>query len=129
MGLPTYDVVGIVGAEMFWTMIETNIALIAICLPTFRKLISITAVGKTLGLSSVASRFYAAYRSTGSGKSSHGVDSRLTDIELGHAEEWFRKVETREDKKNSCLTSGVEELDYASDMEVDQGLTGERKRF
>ncbi|KJX97467.1 hypothetical protein TI39_contig487g00005 [Zymoseptoria brevis] len=50
MGLPIYDILGIVGNEVFWTMIETTIALIAVCLPAIRRIVLSSRFRKSLGL-------------------------------------------------------------------------------
>ncbi|EKG13575.1 hypothetical protein MPH_09271, partial [Macrophomina phaseolina MS6] len=79
VGLPNYDVVGIVSAEMFWTMIETTVALIACCLPTVKSAVNFGAVGRYL-----ASCFPASFftRSSESGSRSKGL-TRDKDVELG----------------------------------------------
>lgn len=71
LGLPTYDILGIVSAEVFWTMVESTIALIAVCLPAVRKAVAKSALGKALGIASL-SRFV---RSLGESKGSR-TDSR-----------------------------------------------------
>ncbi|KAH3966488.1 hypothetical protein HBH70_183480 [Parastagonospora nodorum] len=48
MGMPTYDIIGITSHGLFWTMVETNIALIACCLPTLRPILSLAAFGTAL---------------------------------------------------------------------------------
>lgn len=48
MGLPVYDVLGIVTAQMFWTMVETTVAITAVCLPAIKKIMSWSAFGKSL---------------------------------------------------------------------------------
>lgn len=70
---------------MFWTMIESTVALTAICLPTIKKIVSLSQLGKSLGLSSLFSRVYAGYRSTKLTKGSNGTVSEMTntDLELG----------------------------------------------
>lgn len=45
MGMPTYDIIGITSHGLFWTMIETNVALVACCLPCLRPILSIAAFG------------------------------------------------------------------------------------
>jgi hypothetical protein len=40
MGMPTYDIIGITSHGLFWTVVETHVALIACCLPTLRTLFS-----------------------------------------------------------------------------------------
>ncbi|KAF7191045.1 hypothetical protein HII31_07560 [Pseudocercospora fuligena] len=75
MGVPTYDILGIVSAEMFWTMVETTVAVIAVCLPAIRKVASFTAFGKWWRLTSIG-RYYHSRKS--------GNRSLATpDIELG----------------------------------------------
>lgn len=63
LGLPTYDVVGIVSAEMFWTVIETNVALISICLPSVRSFLGLAISSNWIRLSSLG-RFYRSYVSS-----------------------------------------------------------------
>lgn len=48
MGMPTYDIIGITSHGLFWTMVETNIALIACCLPTLRPILSLAAFGTAI---------------------------------------------------------------------------------
>jgi hypothetical protein len=48
MGMPTYDIIGITSHGLFWTMVETNVALIAFCLPTLRPILSIAALGTAI---------------------------------------------------------------------------------
>jgi hypothetical protein len=71
MGLPTYDILGIVTGEVFWTMIETTIALIAVCLPAVRRIVLSSALGRSLGFGSV-SRLYRSMKS--SKNSTNGSD-------------------------------------------------------
>lgn len=88
MGLPLYDAVGIVSAEMFWTMIETTVALFAICLPTIRGVVTLTQIGKYLGLSSIG-RYLSSITST----SRSGTRATL-DVEMG---------KTSDSLSSSCL--------------------------
>jgi hypothetical protein len=48
MGMPTYDIIGITSHGLFWTMVETNVALIAFCLPTLRPILSMAALGTAI---------------------------------------------------------------------------------
>jgi hypothetical protein len=48
MGMPTYDIIGITSHGLFWTVVETNVALIACCLPTMRPILSIAAFGTVI---------------------------------------------------------------------------------
>jgi hypothetical protein len=48
MGMPTYDIIGITSHGLFWTMVETNVALIAVCLPTLRPILSMSALGNAI---------------------------------------------------------------------------------
>ncbi|EGP86179.1 uncharacterized protein MYCGRDRAFT_94394 [Zymoseptoria tritici IPO323] len=66
MGLPIYDILGIVGNEVFWTMIETTIALIAVCLPAIRRIVLSSRFRKSLGLG-VLSRMTRTSRSKSNG--------------------------------------------------------------
>lgn len=79
MGLPSYDVVGIISAELFWTMIETGVAVIAACLPTLRPLSFLSTFGATFsGL-----RSFISFRS-GTGQSKGDLeldDSKQTSFE------------------------------------------------
>ncbi|OJD35321.1 plasma membrane protein pth11-like protein [Diplodia corticola] len=45
MGMPPYDILGITSAGIFWTVVETNVALIACCLPILHSLVKPTAFG------------------------------------------------------------------------------------
>lgn len=40
MGMPTYDIIGITSFGIYWAVVETNVALIACCLPTLRPILS-----------------------------------------------------------------------------------------
>lgn len=57
MGLPSYDILGIVSAEVFWTMIESTVALIAVCLPAIRKAVAKSTLGRVLGLGTLTRVF------------------------------------------------------------------------
>ena len=46
--MPTYDSLGITSHGLFWTFVETNVALIACCLPTMQPLLSLTAISSFL---------------------------------------------------------------------------------
>jgi hypothetical protein len=46
--MPTYDIIGITSHGLFWTMVETNVALIACCLPTLRPILSMAAFGTAI---------------------------------------------------------------------------------
>lgn len=89
LGLPAYDILGLVSAEMFWTMIETTVALIAVCLPAIRKVVRLASFGDYFRLTSIG-RFYRSLigsngsRSNGSGSRTQDKKSG-TDIELGQA--------------------------------------------
>jgi hypothetical protein len=48
---------------MFVTMIETTVAIIAICLPAIRKIVSLMTFSKFFGISSLG-RYYANFRSS-----------------------------------------------------------------
>lgn len=72
MGLPAYDLLGIVSAEVFWTMIESTVALIAVCLPAVRKAVAKSAFGKALGFAS----FSRMMRSGGSSPSPSKITIR-----------------------------------------------------
>jgi ABC-type polysaccharide/polyol phosphate export permease len=48
MGMPTYDIIGIISHCLFWTMVETKVALIACCLPTLRPILSLVAFGTAI---------------------------------------------------------------------------------
>jgi hypothetical protein len=48
---------------MFVTMLETTVAIIAICLPAIRKFVSLVTFSKFLGISSIG-RYYANFRSS-----------------------------------------------------------------
>lgn len=48
MGMPTYDITGITSHGLFWTVVETNVALIACCLPRIRPMFSISGVGSLM---------------------------------------------------------------------------------
>lgn len=74
MGLPTYDVLGIVSAEVFWTMIECTVALIAVCLPAIRKAVARSTVGRALGLATLS----RVLRSMGSSKGTRKDDSAVS---------------------------------------------------
>ncbi|KAM3421340.1 hypothetical protein BST61_g1737 [Cercospora zeina] len=74
MGLPTYDVLGIVSAEVFWTMIECTVALIAVCLPAVRRAVARSALGRALGLSTVS----RVLRSMGSLKGTRKIAPALS---------------------------------------------------
>ncbi|PPJ57469.1 hypothetical protein CBER1_04409 [Cercospora berteroae] len=75
MGLPTYDVLGIVSAEVFWTMIECTVALIAVCLPAIRKAVARSTVGRALGLATLS----RVLRSMGSSKGTRKDDSAVSN--------------------------------------------------
>lgn len=102
MGYPVYDVVGIVGAEMFWTMIESTVALTAICLPTFKKTVSLTQITRKLGLSR-----YLGLHGTAHGKSK---DNTLvaTDIELGRKPSQCSTAFLKGDNELYICTTGIE---------------------
>lgn len=48
MGMPTYDITGITSHGLFWTVVETNIALIACCLPKLRSVLSMAGLGSLM---------------------------------------------------------------------------------
>ncbi len=48
MGMPTYDIIGITSHGLFWTVVETNVALIACCLPKLRSVLSIAGLGSIM---------------------------------------------------------------------------------
>lgn len=48
MGMPTWDIIGITSHGLYWTVVETNVALIACCLPTLRPILSMAAFGTVL---------------------------------------------------------------------------------
>ncbi|KAJ6278946.1 hypothetical protein J3E71DRAFT_355930 [Bipolaris maydis] len=48
MGMPTYDITGITSHGLFWTVVETNIALIACCLLKIRPVFSISGLGSIM---------------------------------------------------------------------------------
>lgn len=73
MGLPTYDILGLVSGEIFWTMVETTVALIAVSLPAVRKIFLQSAFGQSFNRSS----FTRIYRSM---TTKSGV-SKGTDLE------------------------------------------------
>lgn len=68
LGLPAYDVLGIVSAEMFWAMVETTLAIVAICLPATRKIVNWVFLSEVFGLSALG-RYYNRMRSSGRSKS------------------------------------------------------------
>ena len=78
---------------MFVTMIETTVAIIAICLPAIRKIVSLLTFSKLFGISSLG-RYYANFRSSNNrsrsnileieSKASGNMSDRST--ELSHSE-------------------------------------------
>ncbi|KAI4938271.1 hypothetical protein J4E85_000710 [Alternaria conjuncta] len=48
MGMPTYDIIGITSHGLFWTVVETNVALIACCLPKIRSVLSLAGLGSIM---------------------------------------------------------------------------------
>lgn len=58
MGVPTWDILGVVSAELFWHMVETTVAILAVCLPAIRKVVSWTVFGKWLSLSSLGDLYH-----------------------------------------------------------------------
>ncbi|EUC46253.1 hypothetical protein COCMIDRAFT_36086 [Bipolaris oryzae ATCC 44560] len=48
MGMPTYDIIGITSHGLFWTVVETNVALIACCLLKMRPVFSISGLGSLM---------------------------------------------------------------------------------
>jgi len=48
MGMPPYDIIGITSHGIFWTIVETNVALIACCLPALRPIFKVAAFGSVL---------------------------------------------------------------------------------
>ena len=83
MGFPVYDVVGIVGAEMFWTTIESTIAVIAICLPTIGKAVNSMGLGKNLTLRSMCARLQNSLSFGTSSSVPHIHVTETVDVELG----------------------------------------------
>jgi hypothetical protein len=64
---------------MFVTMIETTVAIIAICLPAIRKIVSLLTFSKLFGISSLG-RYYANFRSSHNGSRSNirEIDSKTS---------------------------------------------------
>ena len=83
MGFPVYDVVGIVGAEMFWTMIESTVALIAICLPTIGKAVNSMRLGKNLSIRSMCARLQNSLSFGTTSTLPHIHITETVDVELG----------------------------------------------
>jgi hypothetical protein len=48
MSMPTYDILGITSHGLFWTVVETNVALTACCLPAMRPFLSLAAISSFL---------------------------------------------------------------------------------
>jgi hypothetical protein len=89
MGLPIYGLLGIVSAEIFWTMIETTIALIAVCLPAIKKVLLLEFYGKVRSLSSLGRYFRSITPSLSGGGNSSLNKSMIRvpeykDIELSN---------------------------------------------
>ncbi|KAL3426737.1 hypothetical protein PVAG01_00246 [Phlyctema vagabunda] len=106
LGLPNYDVVGIISSEIFWTMVETGVAVIAACLPTIRRSLSNTVISSVFRswasrISATANRDYSnterikdapltdPYGSAPSSRGSAEGCARASDFQKGRA------VETR----------------------------------
>lgn len=49
MGMPTWDIIGITSHGLYWTVVGTNVALIACCLPVLRPITRTSIFVKTLG--------------------------------------------------------------------------------
>lgn len=83
MGLPVDDAVGLVSAEMFWTMIETTVALIAICLPAIKKTVNSSGIGKFFGLGAVRNRHSVYCYANRTWSNSTTPVTEIIDIEMG----------------------------------------------
>lgn len=76
MGLPIYDILGIVSTEVFWTMIESTVALIAVCLPAIRKAVAKSALGRALKMGPLSNVFRSHGSSKGTANSSSLEEGR-----------------------------------------------------
>jgi hypothetical protein len=86
MGMPTYDIIGITSHGLFWTVVETNVALIACCLPKIRSVLSIAGLGGIMvSMGSLLQRMGSSMSSQNSkggsnGSSGSGQFSKLSKI-------------------------------------------------
>lgn len=71
LGLPSYDVLGIVSAEIFWTIIESTVAIIAVCLPAIKKVVSIATFSDWVGLSTLRRYYNSSCQTTMQGSASY----------------------------------------------------------
>ncbi|KAK5120989.1 hypothetical protein LTR85_005773 [Meristemomyces frigidus] len=97
MGVPTWDILGVVSAEMFWHMVETTVAIVAVCLPAIRKVVSWTIFGKWVSLSSLGSFYHnmrsSAARSSANSRSRSAMREHKTASEkIGNVSETSSQV-------------------------------------
>jgi hypothetical protein len=88
MGMPPYDIVGITSHGLFWTVVETNVALIACCLPALQSVLSMTAFGNMLSflgsLLQVAGSKMGSQNSSKSTGNSSGKFDKISGASIGN---------------------------------------------
>ncbi|KAF2091928.1 hypothetical protein K490DRAFT_31211 [Saccharata proteae CBS 121410] len=94
MGLPIYDIQGISSAALFWTMVETGVAVIASCLPTLRPVLSVTAFSNVL--SSLRSFLSARYSGSRTGTRVYTDEESGHTSEIAISQEYAPKLDTAE---------------------------------
>ncbi|CAN9124011.1 unnamed protein product [Alternaria alternata] len=73
MGMPTYDITGITSHGLFWTVVETNVALIACCLPKLRPVLSMAGLGSLMvSMGSLLQRMGSSMGTQNSNSASNG---------------------------------------------------------
>ncbi|KAH7094515.1 hypothetical protein FB567DRAFT_556105 [Paraphoma chrysanthemicola] len=97
LGMPTYDIIGITSHGLFWTMVETNIALIACCLPTLRPILSMAAFGTVIAslgsfLQAVGSML-GSQKDTSYGSSGTGKFSKMSTVTIGSAKPSIKRFD------------------------------------
>lgn len=117
MGYPVYDVVGIVSAEMFWTMVESTVALMAICLPTLKKVFKLSNLSKRLAFTSKFGSGHGDYTNKSSSKWSV-KDTTLMDIELGRKHSQGSTTYLQESTYLCEAGKGTEFDDECADSEI-----------
>lgn len=122
MGMPTYDIIGITSHGLFWTMVETNVALIACCLPTLRPILSMAAFGTAIAsfgsfLQGLGSALGSTRTRTQNSAASHstGKFSKLS-VSLGSV--WQNQNSKNEIIEISRNTSDVSLMDVSKGSAV-----------